>query len=843
MRFKFLLAVLLAVPASRLAAQTIVQGGPTAGTDYLISRYNSSGTLVDTPFKIGQSTGAITLSGPLNLNASGSTGDISGMSATTTNGTTARSLATRGGDVFNIADYGAKCDGTTNDNTAVNAAVAAAASSLGYLADTGVTITGPSGSLNKGCIINSINATLFQRANGSNLGPRVTFRDMTFICQGAGNVCFDGLGSKMLKLENISIKGAFSTSAPEICVQLGIIGGASAAWHALEHVNCDGNYTFTALYNSGAEATTYIDSMFSNGGTLKGPLGTLGTITPGSSYTDGTYSLVPLTGGTGSGALATITVSGGAVTGVSVAYEGRDYAPSDTLSAAAANVGGTGSGFSIPVSSIKPYSVVLDGQNHWRAASAFQTVSVPVDTSNSLTLNAFYNANIRNIGTGGAVWLTGTSGLRMVNSYIVNSNGPSCVNIYNNGVSVGIPSSNNGLDLNFNCEGNSLSSVFQMTGSYATPSLMNFKWRGYHLLTSGTTFGADSNITSVTLNNSTIDVIYEAFPGVPMFSNADMWKMSGTASVPSVTHWNAPKTMQGSLIAGSIATPPGIGPIDALASAAFAGSCARQVVNSYAGPLCQFQRTSDNATQNMYANSMGILDRAAFQNFCSNTVCSVRTLYDQSGNGNDMTNTTQANQPTVTFSTNGRASMTFGDAGGAALSAAAASSINNLFSATASYGAVVAKLASSSTQTDRLLFKSDSGVTGFEVRIPSGGTSLAFIRNASTTGGTWTTASGLGTSSFLVLDLQYNGSSLSNVPTIGSQGSTVAQGSVTQPVGSFATDASLPLILGNSALTGGTRGFPGEIQEVILWKTTPSALQLETVRRNQAAFYNISGVN
>jgi hypothetical protein len=131
MRFKLLLALLLAVPASQLAAQTLVQGGPTAGSDYLISRYNSSGSLVDTPFKIGQSTGAITLGGPLNLNASGSTGDISGMSVTATGATASRSLAASIADSLNVISCGAKFDGTTDDTAAINACITAKANAGG----------------------------------------------------------------------------------------------------------------------------------------------------------------------------------------------------------------------------------------------------------------------------------------------------------------------------------------------------------------------------------------------------------------------------------------------------------------------------------------------------------------------------------------------------------------------------------------------------------------------------------------------------------------------------------------------------------------------------------------
>lgn len=84
-----------------------------------------------------------------------------------------------------------------------------------------------------------------------------------------------------------------------------------------------------------------------------GPLLTTGSVTGGSSYTNGTYTTVPLTGGSGSGALATIVVSGGAVTTVTITTGGTGYKSTDTgLSASAANIGGTGSGFSVPAATI-----------------------------------------------------------------------------------------------------------------------------------------------------------------------------------------------------------------------------------------------------------------------------------------------------------------------------------------------------------------------------------------------------------------------------------------------------------------------------------------------------------
>jgi hypothetical protein len=85
---------------------------------------------------------------------------------------------------------------------------------------------------------------------------------------------------------------------------------------------------------------------------VQGVITALGTVTGGSSYTDGTYYNVPLTGGYGSAAYATVKVVSGAVNTVTIESGGSFYVVGDVLSASASNIGGSGSGFSVPVSSI-----------------------------------------------------------------------------------------------------------------------------------------------------------------------------------------------------------------------------------------------------------------------------------------------------------------------------------------------------------------------------------------------------------------------------------------------------------------------------------------------------------
>lgn len=87
-------------------------------------------------------------------------------------------------------------------------------------------------------------------------------------------------------------------------------------------------------------------------------IATLGTITAGTGYTNGTYTAIPLTGGTGTGATATITVAGTVVTAVTLVNKGSGYTAADVLSA---NLAPVGSGFSVPVATVA-------------AAGAYQTL-------------------------------------------------------------------------------------------------------------------------------------------------------------------------------------------------------------------------------------------------------------------------------------------------------------------------------------------------------------------------------------------------------------------------------------------------------------------------------------
>jgi len=124
-------------------------------------------------------------------------------------------------------------------------------------------------------------------------------------------------------------------------------------------------YIYLSSYNTDVE----IGQVVSGTGIVSGStvvsitssnIQTLGAITGGSGYTNNTYTDVPLTGGSGANATAAITVSGGAVTVVTLVLRGAGYEVGDVLSATDISLGGGGgSGFSIPVSAIYAQAIEL----------------------------------------------------------------------------------------------------------------------------------------------------------------------------------------------------------------------------------------------------------------------------------------------------------------------------------------------------------------------------------------------------------------------------------------------------------------------------------------------------
>lgn len=164
-----------------------------------------------------------------------------------------------------------------------------------------------------------------------------------------GDIAADGgMGITLAEILGATVSGTAILESTEPTTQAITIEESSLDYDSV--VTSEGTYTLKAsTYNVGAIA---MQLLF--GGIISGAnsIATKGTIVGGSGYVNGTYTDVPLTGGTGSGARATVVVAGGAVTTVTITSAGIGYTAADSLSASNLKLGGAGTGFSVPVSTV-----------------------------------------------------------------------------------------------------------------------------------------------------------------------------------------------------------------------------------------------------------------------------------------------------------------------------------------------------------------------------------------------------------------------------------------------------------------------------------------------------------
>jgi len=132
--------------------------------------------------------------------------------------------------------------------------------------------------------------------------------------------------------------------------------------------------TFNNIYNGHSKGLQVIPVNSNGAGsgitnyTFGGSITGLNTLVGGSGYSDAIYNGVPLiyvSSGYGSGATASITVSGGAVTAIMVSGGGFGYSIYDQLTADNSFLGGAGSGFSVQVQTVSSCFVPSD-QNLWQ---------------------------------------------------------------------------------------------------------------------------------------------------------------------------------------------------------------------------------------------------------------------------------------------------------------------------------------------------------------------------------------------------------------------------------------------------------------------------------------------
>lgn len=158
-------------------------------------------------------------------------------------------------------------------------------------------------------------------------------------------MAYNGIAAR--KLFGASGAGFYDCTAQGAVGAAVVTGLSNVRWqHAM--FNAGGGNVLLAV--NGADAPRRYDGAAQGGVQIQ-------TITAGGTlYVNGTYTNVPLTGGAGTGAQATIVVAGGIVTSVVITAAGTGYLVGNTLSASNASLGGAGSGLIITVNTIGGWS-------------------------------------------------------------------------------------------------------------------------------------------------------------------------------------------------------------------------------------------------------------------------------------------------------------------------------------------------------------------------------------------------------------------------------------------------------------------------------------------------------
>ena len=104
------------------------------------------------------------------------------------------------------------------------------------------------------------------------------------------------------------------------------------------------------------------------------------------------------------------------------------------------------------------------------------------------------------------------------------------------------------------------------------------------------------------------------------------------------------------------------GPLDIGGAAKVAYSVGRKLRAAYTGAVIRVRRSSDSTEQDFYAGADGSVSVADVQTFCGAGDGLITTLYDQSGNGYDLTQATASRQPVVVlagvpYTKNGKLAM------------------------------------------------------------------------------------------------------------------------------------------------------------------------------------------
>lgn len=497
-----------------------------------------------------------------------------------------------------------------------------------------------------------------------------------------------------------------------------------------------------------------------------------------------------------------------------------------------------GCNFSNSTASSSAYSVILDGINHFGVTSAFVTQSAPADSPQSFNQNVFRRCTFAAgaASNRGVIWRSAARQHEFQNCYFICGTNNYAIEEY---CATGSDGTSESCIHDIHVEGTSLG-YFLFDGNTVSPTVAGWRVIAPYLFPTTAAFAikSGSTVTSVTLRN----LDFEKTGGInasgastfKIFSDATKFSVSGRVTLNDGKFWNMPTTSNVLMQFGMRRPSVAVGPVDILGTASWAYSTFRLLNLNYSGPIIRLRNGTTAAEADFYAGANGVIDLSAVSAFAAGATLYLVTAYDQSGNGNNRTQSNTARQAEYVLSVaalGNKPGALFTAGGAQGYVTTAATAVNDLWSAGGYLSLVMNQIGSPGT-TARLFDKAQwswyyTGAT----------TEHQFNRGASTTAGAWV-APAISNGGRLI-DVLYSQTSVANDPTIAIEATNQVFTSDTNPVGSFTADTA-DLYFFNRSLYD--RAPSAHWAEDYAVKSTPTANQLAAVRRNQAAFYGLTVV-
>ena len=244
--------------------------------------------------------------------------------------------------------------------------------------------------------------------NGLTFNPVI---DTQYACK----IIATGAGSMTLGLDNPILKGVPVTPGTTytLSAQVKSPPSSGSITPAISYYDLTGTIIGSAHAGSAHAATnswSVASVTYAAPAAAQSSVATLGTITGGTGYTNGTYTGVTLTTQSGTNPfispVATVVVSGGAVTNVTITNSGAGVDTTTVLTASSSVLGSGGLGFSVPVATVNPYTsggtyagITLS----WSAAGTYYVDMVCLQSGSSVAydearaIDVFLNPNKTNL--------------------------------------------------------------------------------------------------------------------------------------------------------------------------------------------------------------------------------------------------------------------------------------------------------------------------------------------------------------------------------------------------------------------------------------------------------------